>query len=72
MSYHLKELMPLVEQSERGKYRLSDVGQAGVALFQRGEAERHRSSITVRSEMNRWLGETIVKSMLLVFLLEFT
>jgi DNA-binding transcriptional ArsR family regulator len=72
MSYHLKELAPLVEQSERGKYRLSEVGQAGVALFQRVERERHRSSVTVRSEMDKWLGETIVKSVLLVFLLGFT
>jgi DNA-binding transcriptional ArsR family regulator len=72
MSYHLKELAPLVEQSERGKYRLSEVGQAGVALFQRVERERHRSSVTVRSEIEKWLGETIVKSVLLVFLLGFT
>jgi DNA-binding transcriptional ArsR family regulator len=72
MSYHLKELAPLVEQSERGKYRLSEVGQAGVELFQRVERERHRSSVTVRSEIDKWLGETIVKSVLLVFLLGFT
>jgi DNA-binding transcriptional ArsR family regulator len=72
MSYHLKELGPLVEQSERGKYRLSEVGQAGVELFQRVERERHRSSVTVRSEMDKWLGGTFVKSVLLVFLLGFT
>jgi DNA-binding transcriptional ArsR family regulator len=72
MSYHLKELAPLVEQSERGKYRLSEVGQAGVALFQRVERERHRSSVAVRGEMNKWLSETFVKSVLLVFLLGFT
>jgi DNA-binding transcriptional ArsR family regulator len=72
MSYHLKELAPLVEQSERGKYRLSEVGQAGVALFQRVERERHRSSVSVRREMDKWLGETFVKSVLLVFLLGFT
>jgi DNA-binding transcriptional ArsR family regulator len=72
MSYHLKELAPLVEQSERGKYRLSQVGQAGVELFQRVERERHRSSTTVRSEIEKWLGETIVKSVLLVLILAFT
>jgi DNA-binding transcriptional ArsR family regulator len=72
MSYHLKELAPLVEQSERGKYRLSEVGQAGVALFQRVERERQGTRVTVRSEMNKWLGETFVKSVLLVFLLGFT
>jgi DNA-binding transcriptional ArsR family regulator len=42
MSYHLNKLSPLVEQFERGKYRLSEVGQAGVALFQRVEREQHR------------------------------
>jgi DNA-binding transcriptional ArsR family regulator len=72
MSYHLKELAPLVEQSERGKYRLSEVGQAGVELFQRVERERHRSSVTVRNEIEKWLGETLVKSVLLVLLLAFT
>ena len=72
MSYHLKELAPLVEQSERGKYRLSEVGQAGAELFQRVERERHRSSVAVRSEIEKWLGETLVKSVLLVLLLAFT
>jgi DNA-binding transcriptional ArsR family regulator len=72
MSYHLKELAPLVEQSERGKYRLSEVGQAGAELFQRVERERHGSSVTVRSEIEKWLGETIVKGVLLALLLGFT
>ena len=72
MSYHLKELAPLVEQSGRGKYRLSEVGQAGVELFQRVERERHRSSVTVRTEIEKWLSETLVKSVLLVLLLAFT
>ena len=72
MSYHLKELAPLVEQSERGKYRLSEVGQAGVELFQRVERERHRSNVTVRNEIEKWLGETLVKSVLLALLLAFT
>ena len=72
MSYHLKELAPLVEQSERGKYRLSEVGQAGVELFQRVERERHRSTVAVRKEIDKYLSETIVKSVLLVLLLAFT
>ena len=72
MSYHLKELAPLVEQSGRGKYRLSEVGQAGVELFQRVERERHRSSVTVRTEIEKWLSETLVKSVLLVLILAFT
>ncbi len=72
MSYHLKEIGPLVEQSKRGKYRLSEVGQAGTELFQRVERERHRSSVTVRTEIEKWLNETIVKSVLLAFLFAFT
>jgi DNA-binding transcriptional ArsR family regulator len=72
MSYHLKELTPLIEQSERGKYRLSEVGQAGAELFQRVERERRGTRVTVRSEIETWLGETIVKGVLLALLLGFT
>lgn len=72
MSYHLKELAPLVEQSERGKYRLSEVGQAGVELFKKVERERRRSSVTVRNEIEKWLSETIVKSVLLALIFAFT
>ena len=72
MSYHLKELAPLVEQSERGKYRLSEVGKAGAELFQRVERERRGTRVTVRSEIENWLGETIVKGVLLALLLGFT
>jgi DNA-binding transcriptional ArsR family regulator len=72
MSYHLKELAPLVEQSERGKYSLSEVGQAGVELFQRVERERHRSSVAVRTEIDKYLSETIVKSVVLLGILAFT
>jgi len=72
MSYHLKELAPLVEQSERGRYRLSEVGQAGVALFRRVERERRGTRVTVRREIDKWLGETIVKGVLLALLLGFT
>ena len=72
MSYHLKELAPLVEQSERGKYRLSEVGEAGAELFQIVERERHKSSVTVRKEIDKYVNETIVKSVLLALLLAFT
>jgi DNA-binding transcriptional ArsR family regulator len=72
MSYHLKELAPLVEQSERGKYRLSEVGQAGAELFQRVERERQRSSVAVRNEIDKYLSETIVKSVFLLGILAFT
>jgi DNA-binding transcriptional ArsR family regulator len=72
MSYHLKELVPLVKQSERGKYSLSEVGQAGAELFQRVERERRGTRVTVRSEIEKWLGETLLKGVLLALLLGFT
>jgi DNA-binding transcriptional ArsR family regulator len=72
MSYHLKELAPLVEQSERGKYRLSEVGQAGAELFQRVERERQRSRAAVRTEIDKYLSETILKSVFLLGILAFT
>ena len=59
MSYHLKELAPLVEQSRRGKYRLSEVGQASVKLFRKVETERQRSSAAVRGEIEKWIGKII-------------
>lgn len=72
MSYHLKELSPLLEQSERGKYCLSEVGQAGVALFRKVEREHQRSSIVVRTEIERFLGETIKKSLFLLSIVGLT
>jgi DNA-binding transcriptional ArsR family regulator len=66
MSYHLKELSPLVAQSKRGKYCLSEVGQASVDLFRKVERERQRSSTVVRVEIERYLGETIKKSVFLL------
>lgn len=63
MSYHLKELAPLVEQSCRGKYCLSEVGQAGVVLFRKVEREHQRSSVAVRVEIEKLLGESIKKSL---------
>ena len=64
MSYHLKELAPLVEQSKRGRYRLSEVGQAGVELFRKVERDRQRSRVAVRTEIEKFLSETIVASVL--------
>jgi DNA-binding transcriptional ArsR family regulator len=59
MSYHLKELAPLVQQSERGKYCLSEVGQAGVELFRKVEREKQRSSTAVREEIEKWVGKIV-------------
>jgi len=44
MSYHLKELVPLVEQTARGKYGLSEIGQTSIVLFRKVEREKQRTS----------------------------
>jgi DNA-binding transcriptional ArsR family regulator len=59
ISYHLKELSPLVEQSERGKYRLSEVGQASVRLFRKVENEKQRTSIAVHREIEKSIGQIV-------------
>ncbi|MDH5375206.1 MAG: ArsR family transcriptional regulator [Candidatus Bathyarchaeota archaeon] len=59
LSYHLKELAFLVEQSGRGKYRLSEVGQTSMVLFRKVERERQRSSTAVRRELERWIGKIV-------------
>jgi DNA-binding transcriptional ArsR family regulator len=59
LSYHLKELAPLVEQSERGKYRLSEIGKAAVALFMKVEDERNLTSKVVSREFERWIGKIV-------------
>lgn len=64
VSYHLKELAPLVEQSERGKYSLSVEGQAGVELFRKVEREKQMSSVAFRSEAEKFLRDSIVAALL--------
>ena len=54
-----------MEQSARGKYRLSEVGQAGVKLLCKVEKENQRSSVTVRVEIEKFLSERIKKSLFL-------
>ena len=44
ISYHLKELVPLVEQTARGKYCLSEIGQTSIVLFRKVEREKQRTS----------------------------
>ncbi len=72
MSYHLKELAPLVEQSKRGKYCLSEVGQAGVELFRKVERERQRPSTVVHAEVERFLSDTIKRSVFFLLIAGFT
>lgn len=59
VSYHLKELAPLVERSTRGKYRLSEVGQTSIVLFRKVEKERQKSSTAVRRELEKSIEEIV-------------
>lgn len=59
MSYHLKELATMVEQSKRGKYRLSEVGQTSIVLFRKVEREQQRSSTAVRRELEKSIGKIV-------------
>ncbi len=72
MSYHLKELSPLIEQSKRGKYCLSEVGQAGVELFRKVERERQKSSVVVRNEVEKVLADSIKRSVFLLSIVGLT
>jgi DNA-binding transcriptional ArsR family regulator len=60
MSYHLKELAPLVEQSARGKYCLSEVGRASVTLFRKVEMEKDKTSRVVCRELERIIGKAVL------------
>jgi DNA-binding transcriptional ArsR family regulator len=59
MSYHLRELVPLVEQTARGKYRLSEIGQTSMVLFQKVEREKQRTSTAVHKELEKTIGEIV-------------
>jgi len=59
MSYHLGELAPLVEQTARGIYRLSEIGQTSITLFRKVEQEKQRTSTAVRKELGKALGEIV-------------
>jgi DNA-binding transcriptional ArsR family regulator len=57
LSYHLKELNILLEQSARGKYNLSEIGQTSMVLFRKVEREKERASKTVHREIERYVGK---------------
>jgi len=59
MSYHLKELAPLVEQSTRGKYCLSEVGRASITLFRKVEMEKDKTSRAVHGELEQIIGKAV-------------
>ncbi len=57
MSYHLKELATFLEQSERGKYHLSQTGEAAITLFRKVEKQRNRTSVEVHKELEKTVGK---------------
>jgi len=59
ISYHLGELTLLVDQSARGRYRLSEIGQTSMVLFRKVEQEKQRTSTAVRKELGKAVGEII-------------
>ncbi|MDH5268282.1 MAG: helix-turn-helix domain-containing protein, partial [Candidatus Bathyarchaeota archaeon] len=59
LSYHLKELGTLVEQSERGKYNLSEIGKASMALFWKVEREKRASDSAIQNYLERIVGEIV-------------
>lgn len=59
MSYHLGELTPLIEQTARGKYCLSEIGQTSVVLFRKVEHEKQRTNTAVRKELGKTMGEIV-------------
>lgn len=59
LSYHLKELTTLVEQSERGKYALSEIGRASMTLFRKVERERQSTTLSAHRELEKIAGEVV-------------
>lgn len=59
LSYHLKELAPLITQTERGKYKLSDIGVASMTLFHKVERDKHLAYETFRINVGRLAREII-------------
>jgi DNA-binding transcriptional ArsR family regulator len=60
LSYHLKELTPLVTQSARGRYSLSDIGLASMMLFRKVEREREKSDNNARKYVEKVVGEIVL------------
>lgn len=60
LSYHLKELAPLITQSTRGGYILSEVGQASMPLFRKVEREKHATIAIVQKHLERITGQVVL------------
>ena len=65
LSYHLKELTPLITQSVRGRYSLSETGRASLTLFRKVEAERQSTSGAVQREMEKLASKIVFFSLIL-------
>jgi hypothetical protein len=72
MSYHLKGLSSLIEQSKRGKYQLSEVGRAGVELFRKVDHEREHTNKVIHEEIEHFVGLSIKKSILFLLIAGLT
>jgi DNA-binding transcriptional ArsR family regulator len=53
LSYHLRELTPLVIQSARGRYRLSETGRASLTLLRKVETEKQSLGMAVQREIGK-------------------
>ena len=71
LSYHLKELNLLVEQSSRRKYSLSEIGQTSMVLFRKVEREKERTSKMVQKEVDSYLNRHFWSSLILAGLVIF-
>ncbi len=60
LSYHLKELTTLVEQSDRGRYALSEIGRASMILFRKVEREKQSTTASVHRDIETIAGEVIL------------
>ncbi len=68
LSYHLKELNLLVEQSKRGKYSLSEIGQTSIVLFRKVEREQERTTKIGQKEVDSYLTRHFWSSLILASL----
>ncbi|MCW4034083.1 MAG: helix-turn-helix domain-containing protein [Candidatus Bathyarchaeota archaeon] len=69
LSYHLKELNLLVEQSSRGKYALSEIGQTSMTLFNKVEKEQARTRKIVQKEVDNYISAHFKASVILAALI---
>jgi DNA-binding transcriptional ArsR family regulator len=69
LSYHLKELTPLVTQSARGRYSLSETGRASLTLFRKVESERRSLNGAVQREVVKLTSKIVFLFFILGFAL---